>query len=89
MLLNTNTKHGYAMNIHDRAQQAQKNSILLAAADTEMKNRALQAIAGALKEKINSIVAANNQDIELARTENLAAPLLYRLAQFITVHLAA
>jgi glutamate-5-semialdehyde dehydrogenase len=68
------------MNIHDRAQQAQKSSILLAAADTDIKNRALQAIAGALRENIDSIVDANNQDSELARAENLAAPLLKRLA---------
>jgi len=68
------------MTIHNRAQQAQKSSILLAAADTEIKNRALQAIAKALEEKIDSILEANNKDIDLARAENLAAPLLKRLA---------
>ena len=68
------------MTIQEQAQQAKKSSILLAAADTDIKNKALRAIAKSLKEKITTILDANNRDIAVARKENLAAPLLKRLA---------
>ncbi len=67
------------MTIQERAQHAKKSSILLAAADTDLKNRGLRAVVDALREKIDTILAANAQDIELARSENLATPLLKRL----------
>ena len=68
------------MTTQDRAQHAQKSSIFLAAADTDLKNRALRAVAEALRDKTDIILEANNRDLDLARTENLAAPLLKRLA---------
>jgi glutamate-5-semialdehyde dehydrogenase len=67
------------MTIQERAQHAKKSSILLAAADTDLKNRGLRAVVDALRGKTDTILAANAQDIELARSENLAAPLLKRL----------
>lgn len=67
------------MTIQERAQHAKKSSILLAAADTDLKNKALGAVAEALRKKIDTILAANAQDIDLARSEKLAAPLLKRL----------
>jgi len=68
------------MTTQDRAQHAQKSSIFLAAADTDLKNRALRAVAEGLRDKTDIILEANNRDLDLARTENLAAPLLKRLA---------
>lgn len=68
------------MTTQDRAQCAQKSSILLAAADTATKNKALRAVSKAIKEKIDIILEANKRDIDQARKENLAAPLLKRLA---------
>lgn len=68
------------MTTQDRAQRAQKSSIFLAAADTELKNRALRAVAEAIRDKTDIILEANNRDLDLAKTENLAAPLLKRLA---------
>ena len=68
------------MTTQDRAQRAQKSSIFLAAADTDLKNRALRAVAEALRDKTDIILEANNRDLDLARAENLAAPLLKRLA---------
>ncbi len=68
------------MTTQDRAQRAKKSSIFLAAADTDLKNRALRAVAEALRDKTDIILEANNRDLDLARTENLAAPLLKRLA---------
>jgi glutamate-5-semialdehyde dehydrogenase len=61
------------------AQKAKQASIILAALDTNTKNKALSAIALALKEKTSEIVAANKLDIELAEKNNLASPLLKRL----------
>ena len=39
------------MTTQDRAQRAQKSSIFLAAADTDLKNKALRAVADALKDQ--------------------------------------
>jgi len=43
------------MTIQERAQHAKKSSILLAAADTDLKNKALGAVAEALRKKIDTI----------------------------------
>jgi glutamate-5-semialdehyde dehydrogenase len=68
------------MTITERARCAKQSSIQLAAADSDLKNKALGAVAEALKKHADTIIAANAQDIELARAERLAAPLLKRLA---------
>ena len=58
---------------------AKKASIALAALSTEKKNAALDAVAKALVEHKNEIIAANQKDLERSEGENLAAPLLKRL----------
>lgn len=67
------------MNMRNAASLAQKASIQLAAADTELKNRALAEIEKALKERQQDIVRANALDVEKSAEEELAAPLLKRL----------
>lgn len=67
------------MSIHDAAQAAQAAAIHLAAADAQCRNRALAAIAEALKHNQQAIVAANQEDLQRAEEANLAAPLRKRL----------
>lgn len=67
------------MGIGDTAIAAKKAAIRLAAVSTEIKNRALAAIANALETHIDAIVAANAADLERAGEEQLAPPLLKRL----------
>lgn len=67
------------MKIKEFAQSAKKASISLAAASTDLKNKGLQAIADALKARSAEIIAANNEDLERSKKENLEAPLLKRL----------
>jgi glutamate-5-semialdehyde dehydrogenase len=61
------------------AIQAKKASILTAILSAEVKNRALQEIAQALKAQEADIVRANQADLERAKKENLSTPLLKRL----------
>jgi len=67
------------MNIIETAAEAKSASIRLAAVKPEVKNRALAEIAKLLKERSNSIVLANKEDVETAEKVNLSAPLLKRL----------
>ncbi len=67
------------MNIRECAGLARKASITLAAAATEMKNRALREIAEALNSRSREIIAANRADLERSDKENLASPLMKRL----------
>lgn len=67
------------MTITDKAAEAKKASIRLAAMPTDIKNNALKAIADALENKKDQIIAANQADLANAEKENLAAPLLKRL----------
>jgi glutamate-5-semialdehyde dehydrogenase len=67
------------MTITDKAAEAKKASIRLAAIPTDIKNNALKAIADALENKKDQIIAANQTDLAKAEKENLAAPLLKRL----------
>jgi glutamate-5-semialdehyde dehydrogenase len=67
------------MSIKNKAAEAKKASIQLAAVPTNIKNSALKAIARALEEKKNQIISANQADLENAEKDNLAAPLLKRL----------
>lgn len=67
------------MNLSELAQTAKKSAILLSAADAKQKNAALAAIAQALKQNSARIIEANQQDLDKAKTENLALPLLKRL----------
>ena len=67
------------MDMKERASAAKQASYTLAALDGETKNRALQAIADALRERADAIVAANREDLARSERESLAAPLLKRL----------
>ena len=67
------------MKIEDMAKNAKSASIVLAAAGTDEKNSALQAVAVALKARSDEIIAANNKDLEESRKNSLAEPLMKRL----------
>jgi len=67
------------MDIQTAAQAAKAASIPLAATETALKNRALQAIAAALSAEKKAILEANEKDLELGRQSNLASPLMKRL----------
>lgn len=67
------------MSISTTAQLAKTASIQLAAESTQAKNEALSAIASALESNKEAIVQANQLDLEKARADNLAKPLLKRL----------
>ncbi|HSM73406.1 MAG TPA: glutamate-5-semialdehyde dehydrogenase [Desulfobacterales bacterium] len=68
-----------AMEITAIARQARQACRQLAAAKSDAKNRALAAIAQALEDRRDEIVAANRRDLARAEKESLAAPLLKRL----------
>jgi len=61
------------MSISEMAFQVKEASIRLAAAGTELKNKAL------LMERKDEIIKANNEDLQRSREEKLAEPLLKRL----------
>jgi len=67
------------MSIGESAAAAKQASILLAAVPTQTKNNALAAIVEALRHRSGEIAAANGVDVDRARAENLATPLLKRL----------
>ncbi len=67
------------MTTKDLAKQAKQASIQLAALPTDIKNKALDAIAKKLSLYAKDIVAANAKDIARSKKENLEAPLLKRL----------
>ncbi len=67
------------MNIDELARQVKESSIKLAAAGTELKNKALANIAQSLNERKEDIIKANQEDLERSEKENLSLPLLKRL----------
>ena len=67
------------MDIKDNARQAKNASIALAAVGNDVKNKALGAVAELLSARKAEIISANQEDLEKAKAENLAAPLLKRL----------
>ena len=68
------------MSIGEIAAGAKSASIELAAVKSDVKNAALSAIAEALAENSEKIVSANDEDLRSAEQDNLAGPLLKRLA---------
>ena len=68
------------MNTIDKVKLAKEASIQLAACGTELKNRALEAIAAALRAESAAILAANKKDLAAAEAAGLTGPLLKRLA---------
>ena len=67
------------MSITEMAAAARKASSPLAAAKTQQKNQALNAIHAALRDNAEAIIAANALDLQQAEKDNLAAPLIKRL----------
>lgn len=67
------------MDIRDMAAKAKQASIKLAVISAELKNKALDEIAKALKNKETEIIQANKEDLVRSEKENLALPLLKRL----------
>lgn len=59
---------------------AKKAALKLAAAPTEQKNDALEALIQNIKREQHAILEANRQDIGLAREKRIDAPLLERLS---------
>lgn len=67
------------MIMDELARQVKESSIRLAAAGTELKNKALKNIAESLNERKDEIIRANREDLDKSEKENLSAPLLKRL----------
>jgi glutamate-5-semialdehyde dehydrogenase len=67
------------MDIKIIAKTARNASIRLAAVTGEVKNQALANIAAMLRQKKAVILEANRADVDRAKKENLAVPLLKRL----------
>ncbi|MFA7239603.1 MAG: glutamate-5-semialdehyde dehydrogenase [Sulfuricellaceae bacterium] len=65
--------------MHNLGKQARAASRLMASADTNTKNQALLAMAGAIRRDGAKLVAANAQDLAQAREAGLEASLLDRL----------
>lgn len=68
------------MDIPRIAELARTAAIQLAAVQSDAKNRALEAIRRALQHRQEEIVAANQQDLNVAARDGLAPPLLKRLS---------
>jgi glutamate-5-semialdehyde dehydrogenase len=68
-----------AASVSDICAQAKAASRVLAAVDADTKNRALEALAGALEERSAEILDANERDMEAGRESGLTASLLDRL----------
>jgi glutamate-5-semialdehyde dehydrogenase len=68
-----------ASEIEQKARQAKRASRQLATASTTVKNAALNALADALVENSDEIVAANRRDIERGRADGLGDGIIDRL----------
>lgn len=66
--------------VHDAARRARVASRALATLTTETKNRALHAAADALLAAADTVLAANAEDVEAARTAGTAEAMIDRLA---------
>ncbi|HEX8975112.1 MAG TPA: gamma-glutamyl-phosphate reductase, partial [Solirubrobacteraceae bacterium] len=69
-----------AVSITDICLSAQGAARTLAMLGSDIKDRALEAIAVALLARTDEIVAANAVDLELGREAGLSGPLMDRLA---------
>ncbi len=68
------------MNITDIAKNANTSALVLAHLSTDIKNKALMLMANALEENCAAILSANEKDLEFAKKEGIAQPLIARLA---------
>jgi glutamate-5-semialdehyde dehydrogenase len=66
--------------MQDLGRRARAASLVVARADTATKNRALAAMAAAVRERRTAILAANAEDIAQARAAGLEAALVDRLS---------
>jgi len=66
--------------VHDAARRARIAARILATLSTETKDRALHAAADALLARTHEILAANEQDLQAARSAGTPAAMLDRLA---------
>ncbi len=69
-----------ALNVSEIAAKAKAAALQLAHLSTEVKNRALEAMAQALESHCDAILEANRKDLEYANRENIPGPLIARLA---------
>jgi glutamate-5-semialdehyde dehydrogenase len=67
------------MSISEITKKAKAASILLTAVKTDVKNAVLAQVAEALKNRSAEIIAANEEDLQVADKNKLAKPLLKRL----------
>ncbi|MBR4359501.1 MAG: glutamate-5-semialdehyde dehydrogenase [Clostridia bacterium] len=67
------------MQVHEAARAAKEASYQLAALSAEQRNEALRGVQKALRAHAEHIFSENRLDLEAARAEQLAAPLLKRL----------
>ncbi len=63
----------------EMSNRAKKASAILGSADTETRNKALKAMANALKERADEIIKANQIDIENAKNNGISDAMLDRL----------
>ncbi len=66
--------------MHDLGRQARLAARTLARSDTETKNRALRAMAAALREQVDALLAANAEDVVAARAKGADAAFVDRLS---------
>ncbi|MGV7220260.1 MAG: glutamate-5-semialdehyde dehydrogenase [Nitrospinales bacterium] len=66
--------------VADIAAQAKKAALALARLPTAVKDDALSKMADELESNLEAILEANAKDLEFAQNENLAGPLISRLA---------
>jgi len=68
------------MTVTEIAAKAKAAALKLARLSTQAKNEALAMMADALESHADAILDANRKDLEFARKENIAGPLIARLA---------
>jgi glutamate-5-semialdehyde dehydrogenase len=71
---------GLRQQVHDAARRARAAACTLATLSTETKDRALHSAADALLARTHEILAANAEDLEVAREAGTPAAMLDRLA---------
>lgn len=69
----------YTSELRDKGQKAKRAARLLAITPTDIKNKALQAMAEALEQEQDKIIAANTLDVDNGRAKGLSNALLDRL----------
>jgi glutamate-5-semialdehyde dehydrogenase len=68
------------MIVSEIAKKANSASLVLAHLSTDVKNQVLEEMATSLEENCDSILSANEKDLQFANQEGIAKPLIARLA---------